>query len=189
MSPVTLGIDVAEVQAALLAERDVRHSPGDLACDERASTPRALVVEQDAVARIHPVRLAVVDHDPVRIQLRHAVRAAGVERRRLRLGRLDDLAVELGGRGLVEADVLLEPAGPDGVQQTEGAEAVDVAGVFGHLEGDLDVRLGAEVVDLGGLDVGDDVDQVGRVGEIAIVKLELVRAWIEKSIKRKGGDQ
>jgi hypothetical protein len=51
------------------------------------------------------------------------------------------------------------------------------------------VRLGAEVVDLGGLDVGDDVDQVGRVGEIAIVKLELVRAWIEKSIKRKGGDQ
>jgi hypothetical protein len=36
------------------------------------------------------------------------------------------------------------------------------------------VGLRAEVVDLGGLDLGDDVDQIGAVAEIAVVQLELV---------------
>jgi hypothetical protein len=49
--------------------------------------------------------------------------------------------------------VLLESAGADGIEETEGPEAIDVAGVFCHLEEDLDVRLGTEVVDLGRLDL------------------------------------
>jgi hypothetical protein len=52
---------------------------------------------------------------------------------------------------LVEADVVLKACRPDGVEDPERTEAVDVARVLGHLERDLDVRLGAEVVDLGRL--------------------------------------
>ena len=62
-----------------------------LARDERPAAARRLVVEQDAVAGVQPVRLAVLDGHPVREDLRDRVRAARVERRRLRLRRLGDL--------------------------------------------------------------------------------------------------
>ena len=50
------------------------------------SRPRrgALVVEQDAATAEHVVALAVVDRDPVAVDLGHAVGAARVERRRSR---------------------------------------------------------------------------------------------------------
>jgi len=73
--------------------------------------------------------------------------------------------------------VFLEPTGSDGVKQTKSAEAIHVASVFGHLEGDLDVRLGSKVVDLGWLYLGEDVHQVGTVGQIAIVQLEFSGTW------------
>ena len=176
MAPVALGIDVAEIQGVLFAQGDVCHRPADLPGDERPAAAGTLVVEEDAVARIHAVRLAVVDGDPVRVQLGDAVGTARIKGRRLALGRLDDLAVQLGRRRLVEADVLLEPDGADGVEETQRAEAVDVGGVLGHLERDLDVRLGAQVVDLRGEHLGEDVDEIGAVREIAVVQLELVRA-------------
>lgn len=181
MSPITLRIQVTEVQARLLPERDVRGGARDLAGDERPAAARALVVEEDAVAREHAIRLAVVDGDPVAVELRDAVRRARVERRRLALRRLDDLAVELGGGGLVEAHVLLEPAGADRVEQAQRAEAVDVAGVLGHLEGDLDVRLRTEVVHLRGLHLRDDVHEIRAVRKIAVVQLELGRAWVGRA--------
>lgn len=78
-------------------------------------------------------------------------------------GGLDDLAVEFRRGGLVKADVLLKAACTDGVEQTEGAEAVDVASVLGHLKGDLYVRLGTQVVDLGRLNLRDDVHEVGAI--------------------------
>lgn len=84
-------------------------------------------------------------------ELRDSVRRSGVEGRLFALGCLDDLSVQLRGRGLVEADVLLEPGRPDGVEQSERAETVNVSGVLGHLERHLDVRLSSEVVDLGRL--------------------------------------
>jgi hypothetical protein len=174
MAPITLSIEIAKVQARLLPQRDVRHRTRDLSRHERPPSPRALVVEQDAVAGVHPVRLAVVDRDPVRVQLRDAVRRARVERRRLALGRLDDLSVELRRGCLVETDVLFEAACADGVEEAESAECVDVPRVFGHFERYLDVRLRAEIVYLGWLYLGDDVDEVCAVTQVAVVQLELV---------------
>jgi len=121
------------------------------------------MIEQDTIARIHPICLSVVHGDPERIQLGDTIGAAGIERCSLALRCLDDLSVQFGCGGLVEADVLFEAAGTDGVEETEGAEAVDVSSVFGHFERDLDVGLGTKVVDLGGLDGGDNVDEVGAV--------------------------
>ena len=45
----------------LLPERDLGHRPGDLAGHKRLAAARGLVVEQDAVADVHPVGLAVCD--------------------------------------------------------------------------------------------------------------------------------
>ena len=52
--------------------------------------------------------------------------------------------------------MFLESVGADGVEE-KGTKAVDVTNVFCHLKEDLDMQLGAEVVDLGGLDLSSAV--------------------------------
>lgn len=132
----------------LLADANIRNGPGNLPRDERSPSPGALVVEKDSVACIHTIRLAIVDRDPKCVQLGNTVRAARIEWSCLALWGLDDFSVELRGRGLVKARVLVKPDGADGVKEAQGAEAIDIGGVFCHLEGDLDVRLSSKVVDL-----------------------------------------
>ena len=92
-----------EVQAVVEPDVDARERPGDLPGDEGLAAHRRFVVEENSVAGVDPVGLAIVDGDPVAVELGHAVRRAGVERRRLRLRRLLDEAEHLGGRRLVEA--------------------------------------------------------------------------------------
>ena len=87
MAPVAQRAQVAEVQAVLQAERDARQRARDLARDEGLAAQRALVVEQDAVAGVHAVGLAVVHRDPVGVELGHRVGAARIERRGLLLRR------------------------------------------------------------------------------------------------------
>ena len=103
---------------------------GDLARDEGLAADRAFVVEQDAVGGVHAVGLAVVHRDPVGVELGDAVRRARIERRRLPLRRLLHLAVELGGRGLVEARLLLHAEDADRLEQPQRAERVGIGGVF-----------------------------------------------------------
>lgn len=102
MTPVTLGVQVAEVQALLLAQVDRGDGAGDLAGDEGATTAGGLVVEQDSVAGVHVVSLTVVDGDPVGVHLGNTIGGAGVEGGGLALGDLSDLSVQLGGGGLIK---------------------------------------------------------------------------------------
>ena len=75
------------------------------------------------------------------------------------LGRLQHLAVHLGAAGLVEADRPVRR--PDGLQHPQGAHRRGLRGELGHLEAHLDVALGTQVVDLGGLDPVEVADQAG----------------------------
>lgn len=151
---------------------NVRNRARDLARDECATTARALVVEENTVAGIHSVRLAIINRDPKAIELRNTVWRTGVERRGLGLWALDDLPVELGSGRLVESHNTSEAARPDGIQEAQRPEAIDIASVLGHLEGDLDVRLSTKVVQLRRAYLADDVHEVGAVRQIAIVQHE-----------------
>ena len=55
------------------------------------------------------------------------------------LGHLLYHAIELRGGGLVETGGLLQPHGADRLEQSQGAHAIRLRGVFGFLEGDLHV--------------------------------------------------
>jgi len=79
------------------------------------------------------------------MELGDRIRAARVEGCRLALRDFLDQAVELGGRRLIEARLLLQPQETDRLQQTQRADPVDVGGIFGCLEADRDVALRAEV--------------------------------------------
>ena len=138
------------------------------------------MVEQDAVDREHAVGLAVVPGHPVGVDLGGAVRRARVERRLLVLRRRRR-AEHLRARRLVEA--ALHAGQADRLEQAHGADAGGVTGVLGLVEADPHVRLRGEVVDLVGVDLVQQRDQAGAVGEVAVVQEELglrvVRVLVE----------
>ena len=75
------------------------------------------------------------------------------------------------------------PQDADRLEQPQRAEGVGVGGVFGRFEADRDVALGGEIVDLVGLRLLHQADQVGRVRHVAVVHEEarvlLVRVLVE----------
>ena len=89
------------------------------------------------------------------------------------LGHFLHLSVEFTGGCLVEFDFLLKPRGADGVEHAEDTHTVAVGCVFGHIKRDLDVTHGTKVVDLGGLDIGNDGNEIGGVAKITVVQEDL----------------
>ncbi|THU44176.1 hypothetical protein C4D60_Mb02t04650 [Musa balbisiana] len=167
-APVAGGGQVAQEDLGLKAEADTADGAGDLAGDEVLATAGALVVEQDAVAGEQAVGLTVVDGVPVRGDLGGSVWRAGMERGRLRLGRRRG-AEHLGGASLVVAGGFGGAA--DGLEEAESAGGDDIGGVVGDLEGDGNVGLGGEVVDLIGEESVDPAAEGGCIGEVGIVEL------------------
>src|SRR6202012_5202441 len=110
---------VAEIKVLLQPGLDPRQSARDLARDEGLSAARRLVIEKDAVARVHLVALAVIDRHPVAVDLRRAVGAARIKRRVLALRHRLHEAVHLAAGGLIETG--LRRGLVDGLEQTRRA--------------------------------------------------------------------
>ena len=172
MAPITTSIDISEIETRLLAQGNICNCPRNLPSHERPSLSQTFVIEQDPVACIHAVRFTVVDDNPVGVELGAAIGRSRVERRSLTLGSLYNLPIKLGCGCLVEFDMFLESTSPDSVEKTEGSQSVNIGSVFSHFKGDLDVLLGAKVVNLCWLDLGKDVNKIGAIA--AIMQLESV---------------
>ena len=173
VAPVAEGIEVAEVEFVLQALGDAGGGEGDLAGDEGLATALALVVEEDAVAAEHAVGVAVLLDDPEAVLLGDGIGAEGVEGGVLVLRHFLDLAVELGGGGLVDLAAIGEAYLADGLDDAEHANGINIGGELGGVKADLHVALGGEVVDLRGAHVGDDADNGHGVAEVGIVEVEV----------------
>ena len=92
--PVAKSIDVPKIEAFLQPQPDAGERSGDLASDEGLTPKGRLVIEKNAVARIKPVRFAIVDGDPVRVKLGDGIGGPGIEGRRFLLRDFLDLAEE-----------------------------------------------------------------------------------------------
>ena len=145
MPPVAQGGEVAEVETVLQADGDARQGAGDLARDEGFAANRAFVIEEDAVAGIDAIGFAVVDGDPVGVELGDGVGTARVEGSGFLLRGFLDEAVEFGCRCLVEAGLLFEAEDADGFQDAQRTQAIGVGGVFRGFEADRDMALAARL--------------------------------------------
>jgi len=67
VAPVAQGAHVAQVQAVLQAQGNARNGAGDFAGHKGFATYGAFVVEQNAIASVNAIGLAVVHRDPVGI--------------------------------------------------------------------------------------------------------------------------
>jgi hypothetical protein len=153
----------------------VGQGAGDLAGDEGFATNWAFVVEGDAVAGIQPIGFAVVDGDPVGVELGDGVGASWVEGGGLLRGFLNQ-AVEFAGSGLVETGFLVKAENADGFEDAQCANTFGVGCVFRGFEADGDMAHGGLVVDFVGLDLLNDADEVGGVGEVAVMEGEVAMA-------------
>ena len=108
----------------------------------------------------------------MRVELRHGIGRARIERRLLALHFFLDQAEHLRGGGLIEAGLGIDQA--HRLQHVAGAERGDRTGQQGLLPGRLDEGLGGEIVDLVGLDVLDGAHQARQVGEVSVDQLDIV---------------
>ncbi len=168
VAPVALGVEVAEVEVFLLAEFDGGCGAGDFAGDKGFAAARGFVVEEDAIGGVHAVALAVVHGNPVGIHFRGAVGASRPEGGGFGLRDFLDLAIHLGAGGLVETG--FNAGLPQRFEDARGADAGDIARVFGDVETHAHMTLGSKVINLVRLQVVDELHEVHAVGKVAIVK-------------------
>src|SRR6476659_5799490 len=69
MAPVTSGVEVTDVELLIGSEVDGGDRTCHLARDESLAADRAFVIEQYSIRGVQSVGLAVIDGDPVRIEL------------------------------------------------------------------------------------------------------------------------
>ena len=93
--PISLGIEVAQVERRLKVQGNSCGSASNFSSDERFPSHRALVVEKDAVSSEDIIRFPVVLDDPISKKLRDRVWTAGVEGRRFVLWHGLDFTVKL----------------------------------------------------------------------------------------------
>jgi hypothetical protein len=117
-------------------------------------------------------KVSVVDGDPVGVEFRHAVGAAGIERGGLPLRGLDHLAVHLRGRSLIEANLIadgvLEVA--NRLEQPQDPDGGHIGRVGRLVEADADVALGGEVVDLRRADLPNQPGQAVAIGHVSMME-------------------
>ena len=132
---------------------------------ELQPAPRTLVVEQDAGAGEQVVALAVVDGNPVAVDLSDAVGAARVEGGLLGLRHFLDLAKHLRRASLVEAYLRVHHA--DGVEDARHAQRRHLAREDGLRPGGGHETLCCQVVDLGGAVLAQNRHQRHLVHQVA----------------------
>ncbi len=116
------------------------------------------MIEDDAVATIHAVTLAVIDRHPVAVHFGHAIGAAGIEAGRFPLGGLLHFAEHFTAAGLVKTN----PARiqqPDRFQHTRDANGSELAGQDRLLPARGHKAHGRQVIDLDRLNFFDHFDE------------------------------
>ena len=159
MTPVSFGIHITQIQAVLETEKDPGQGPGDLPGNKGLTAQGRFMIEQDAVAGIDAIGLAVVHHDPVGVHLGDRIRRTGIKWRCLLLGGLLHLAKQLRSRGLIESGGLGQTEDTDRLKQAQGTQRIGVGGILRLFKGYCHMGLGREIVYLIGFDLFDNVDQ------------------------------
>ena len=79
-------------------------------------------------------------------------------------------AVQLTGAGLINPSLICQPKDPDSFQNTKCAESITVGRVLRCFETDRNMALCTKVVDLIRLNLLNDPNQIGAVGQIAVMQ-------------------
>ena len=140
---------------------------------KRLAAAFRLMVEEDAGAAKHIIRLAVFLDNPETIEFGYSVWRVWMKGRVLVLGYLFHLAVEFGGGCLVYAAFLCQTTGAHGFQDTKHTYGIDVCRKFRCVETDLHMRLCGKIIYFVGVYPADDLDDRHTVAHVGVVQVEM----------------
>ena len=180
VAPIAEAVQVAEVKAVLLALGNAGGGKRNLAGHEGFTAAFRFMVEENAGAAEHVVRLAVFLDNPETVEFCHGIRAVRVERGILVLRDFFYLAVEFAGTRLVNAAGLFEVVGTHSLQNAEHAGRVHVGGKFRRIEGNLHMALCREVVNFGRLDLAHHLHEAHGIAQVAKVQVEV---WLALQVR------
>jgi hypothetical protein len=130
------------------------------------------MIEQNAVRSVHIIGFAIIDGDPIGVELSRRIGRTGIKWRGLALRYFLRHTVKFRRRGLVEAHLLFQAQDANGFEQAQSAERVGIGGVFGRLKRHAHVALCREIIDLGRLHLLHDANEIGRIRHVAVVQEE-----------------
>src|ERR1035437_8830912 len=131
------------------------------------------MVEEDPACAEDAIGFTVIDGHPVRIQLGHAVGAAGIEGRVLGLRNRLNLAKHFGGGRLIEADLRVDNTDP--LQEVHRAKSSDLSCRSRLLERNANKALGGKIINLGCTSRFQHANAATCIGQ---VKLKQIEIWM-----------
>src|ERR1700720_1785050 len=113
---------------------------------------------------MHSIGFAVIDRDPVSVELCGGVRRARIKWRRLVLRRRLRLPIQLRCRSLIETGFLTKAQDADRFEKAKCAKRVSIRGIFRSLETHLDVALRGEFINFIRLNLLNDANELSLIG-------------------------
>ena len=135
------------------------------------------MVEEDAGAAEHAIRLTVFLHNPKAVELGDGIGTVRMERCILVLRHFFHLAIKFRSRSLIDLTRLLQMVGSYGFEHSENAHSIDICRKLWGIEADLNVALSCQIVYLCRLHQADQLDEGHRVAHVGIVKMEMRLAF------------
>ena len=168
VAPVAFGIEIAKEKLLLQSQLNRCDRSSDFSGHKGLAASRTFVVEKDAIAGRKPVTLAVVHRRPIREHLGDAIWTARPERRRFRLRDLLHFPEHFAARGLVK--LRANSRLPNRFQDSDRPDAGDIGRIFRDVEADANMALRAKMINLIRLQFVNQLHQIHRIGEIAVVQ-------------------
>ena len=174
IAPVSLGIQIAQIEFILDTAGDSAGCQCDLTGNESLSPALGFMVEQNAVDCEHIIRFSVFLHDPEAVLFCHRIGAVGMERGVLILRHFFHSAIEFGCGCLINTAGLGQSHHTHSLQNPQHAQCIYISGIFRCLKAYLYMALGAQIVDFIRSDFSDDAHQAGGIRHVSAMENDLV---------------
>src|ERR1017187_5187007 len=192
VTPVAFCVEVPQIQLLLQTGFNASGSARDLARNERFAAARRFVIEQNPVAGVNAVRLAVVHRHPVGVNLGRAVRTSRIKGSGFALRRFPHQAKHFTAARLVKTRFRRRVS--HRFEDARGSDPSHVAGVFRNVEAYANVALRAEIVYLVRFDFCDQREDGDGIRQVAMVQkktsISAVRIFIDRfetfGVERRG---
>ena len=99
------------------------------------------MIEKYAITRVHAVGFAVIDGNPISIELSDSIGGTRIKRGGFFLRSFLHQAIQFRRRRLIKPGLLLEPQNAHGFEKTQGAQGVGIRRVLWLFERNSDVAL------------------------------------------------
>lgn len=177
MSPVSLRIEVSNIQFLQKSQMNLCDCTSNLACDECLTSDWRFVIKKESVRRKHSITFSIIYRNPIRIQLSHSIWASWMKRRKLSISSLWHIVSytpeHFWGRCLIKTSLLFQAVYSYRFEKAKCAKSINIRSILWHFEAHFYVRLSREIIYLIWLYICNQLYQIPRISEVTIVKLEV----------------